>query len=183
MIPARPSDGSACRAVGHRGDAILIGLWQPISNRPMSSKSLVEQLLTVDTARWVLLFPVLIVVWHIVVLAGILFASSLVHFCGPEDLVSGTCSAQWYSRTVKGLMVGFSGMSAIAVVASAYLMTPRFKAPVTWIVFGVGAVTAIIMAAAGQALWESVSTIGCGWLAARLCAGTHGQKFNTQNSP
>ena len=136
----------------------------------MSWRELCAPLFTWDTARWIFLFPVLIIAWHCVLLVGILFATSLDHFCDPDDMVSGLCTAQWYSRTVRGLTIGFSGLSAVAVVAITYLMSPRFKPLVMWIVFGLGSLVAVIMAAVGNALMESVCAILCGWLAARLCA-------------
>jgi len=110
------------------------------------------------------LAPIVAVVgWFVVLFLGLAAVGVLDSFCPPEEMVSGSCQADWYGPAVDALIVAFSGLSAVVVVLAPTLMAPSRKIAVAAVAFGCGAAVALSMwASEPELLAEFLAAFGCG---------------------
>jgi len=84
-------------------------------------------------------------------------------FCPPEEMVSGSCQADWYRPAFDALVAAFSGLSAVVVVLAPTLMAPSRRVAVAAVAFGCGAAVALSMwASEPELLAEFLAAFGCG---------------------
>ncbi|MCB1036965.1 MAG: hypothetical protein KDD47_24270 [Acidobacteria bacterium] len=122
-----------------------------------------------ETLRWACVPLVAIAVWYGTALLGIVGYEVLESLCPPELVVSGLCTAPWFSSAVDGLTA-----VCTAVVAAALVLVPAWVAPrhrfviaclaylfgaafATYLAFGGGFLNLFLLAAASGslALWAA----------------------------
>lgn len=87
--------------------------------------------------------------WYGTVSAGIL-AYEFMHALCPSDLmVSGQCTADWFSIAIDLLVLAFSGLAAFGMVVVPTLLAPSRKSLIARFSFLVGVSFAIYLVASG----------------------------------
>lgn len=80
-----------------------------------------------------------------------LFITDLIHsFCPAELVVSGLCTAKWYSRTVDGTIIFGAALAAVFVVMFPTLLAPEKRFEVAAAFYILGAVAMLLMAGGGR---------------------------------
>ena len=102
--------------------------------------------------RWFMLVPVTLLAWFAVVCAtGLLLHRIELFLCPPEDLFSGACYNESVGRTmvvIRNVLIHVAiGLSAIAVLVTAFLIAPEGKESVVWLTLLIGSLFAIAFAA------------------------------------
>lgn len=95
-----------------------------------------------STLRWLLVIPSAVVAWYAAHVLGISTLSLFENFCPMEKMLSGACVAAWWQPLESGIVVLFSGVSAVLVVLCATLTAPGRKRAVAIIAYLTGAAVA-----------------------------------------
>jgi len=118
----------------------------------------------VRTLRWVLV-PLLAPVGYAVAVLMVVFLTQLLRrICPPEKLVSGMCTAAWYSGLELAAFALATALGAAFWVVLPVLAAPAYRCHVAWVAFASGAV---------YATWF-ISQVGMGFavpLASALAVG------------
>ena len=98
--------------------------------------------------RWLILVPVTLLAWFAVVCATILLYEVInKSLCPPGDIVSGSCTNDSVVLILHIWIHVAIGLSAIAVLVTAFLIAPEGKEPVVWLTLLIGSLFAIAFAA------------------------------------
>ena len=136
--------------------------------------------ISVKTLRWIAAPLVGVLAWYIALVAGIAVASSLDHFCPPDLMVSGMCSAWWHSYAVDVSVVSFAGMAALLVVLSAALVAPSHKLQTAWVAYIVGCLFAVYAVLQTSAFGAFIAALLAGMIALLGVARFPGARKSTR---
>lgn len=83
------------------------------------------------------------VAWYLAFVVGLLTYSFVENAtCPAGEMESGICTNEKVMRVLEGVVVAAIAFSAIAGVGAATAMAPAYKAAVSWVAFGAGALVA-----------------------------------------
>ncbi len=116
----------------------------------------------VTTIRWALIPIASIVAWYLALVLGIVLLSIAEWFCPADELISGACVAPWFRAVESGIFGTSTALSAVFVVAAAFLAAPAAKVLIAWIAFSIGSIVAFVfaMGASAWGLFASAVTAG-----------------------
>jgi hypothetical protein len=139
------------------------------------SRSLEGQAALTTLARWLLVPLSAIAVWYAVFLLGFAGIGLLDHFCPPDLVVSGACTASWHYPAVEVLILLCTALVSVGIVLVPALVAPAKRLHVAALAYGCGAAFAIY-AASGGSLWGPFAAAAlCGsgalWFAAARWRG------------
>ena len=93
--------------------------------------------------RWLLTVPLAYVGYVVTLLAVVLLTSLLRLLCPPELLVSGLCTASWYSSVEVGAFALSTALGAALFVALPTFVAPSHRPRVAGVAFVAGAAFAV----------------------------------------
>lgn len=115
--------------------------------------------------RWVLLLPALVVVWYAWLAAGLFGHVWLERsLCPPGEMVSGVCENVWVARCLGLWVKAMAAGVAASLVATAFVLAPRWRRQLALLVYGVGTVAALSVTRWGGDGWFAVGAGGLTWL-------------------
>jgi len=94
--------------------------------------------LQVQALRWVLVPLLAPLGYFVAVCTGVLFTQVLLRTCPPESVVSGACTASWYSNAELGAVALAAALGATAWVILPALAAPSRRDWVAWVAFACG---------------------------------------------
>lgn len=132
--------------------------------------------------RWILLVPIAILAWYVAFFFGIVALDIRDSLCPSEYMVSGMCKGPFGRITMKLLMVLFSGISAIFVVASSALVAPTHKGivAITAFVVGSGAAAIFLFGSKFEFWQEFISAVLFGGATCYIFVRRHGTRYQSQ---
>ena len=95
--------------------------------------------------RWICVIPFAILGWYLCLFAGLFAMGVLDWLCPRELIVSGYCTAEWYSFGQEAFIVAFSSLSAAVVILFASFMSPANKKKVAITTFIIGVLVSIFL--------------------------------------
>jgi hypothetical protein len=108
----------------------------------------------VNLVRWLATAPLAFLGYVVALLAVVLLTSLLSRLCPPDLLVSGLCTASWYSSVEVGAFALSTALGAALFVALPVLVAPSHRSRVAAVAF---------IAGAAYALWF-LTQVGLGFL-------------------
>ncbi len=118
----------------------------------------------VEFIRWVLVAPVAVFGFYLSFVLGIVSYSALNYICPKEQMVSGMCTASWYSPALDVLFILCPSIGAILVVAFSSYIAPKNKAQTSKFVYVVGSCIALYWAFISNNWWAFLGTVVAGLL-------------------
>jgi hypothetical protein len=109
--------------------------------------------------RWILVVPSAIVGWFSALFLGMALVSVADYCCPPELVLSGACTATWYSNVVDALVVFGASISAVLAILCGVLMAPGQRKMVARVVFATGLAFALYATILTSA-WSAFSSAG-----------------------
>lgn len=116
--------------------------------------------------RWALTPVVSLLGWYLALVISMGLYALTQSLCPQEHLVSGLCSASWFSAASKAIICFGAGLAATLVVLFSALMAPAKKMQVAWFVFALGLVVAVCMTLQTGAFTELCTAVFFGLMTA-----------------
>lgn len=136
-----------------------------MSERPQVSRR--------DVLRFVAVLPTAVLCWWASLLLGFALDSLAMHYCPPESILSGFCTASWAPSVHRAIVIFCAGFAAfmVVVVPSAVAPRPAQRPGVALVLLILGLFAAGLMAvqagARGEAIAAAVGGV-LGWLLVRV---------------
>lgn len=108
--------------------------------------------------RWIFLIPLPVIAW-----LAVLFIGMLTHgyaeraLCPPDDIVSGYCNDEGVQSKISWLIPAFSGLSAFAVVLTAFAVAPTDRVVAAWLALLIGSLLAAYMLGLSLAFFAALA--------------------------
>jgi hypothetical protein len=116
------------------------------------------------TLRWILIPIACFAAWHLAVIVGIFILSTAELFCPRDHISTDMCMAPWWQFVETGIFCFSTGLSAVLVVMAGFFIAPAARVQVAWLIYGVGSIIALYMAAMTSAWYMFASAIVAGVL-------------------
>jgi hypothetical protein len=114
--------------------------------------------------RWALLIPAVWASWSIALMTGYALLSFAESRCPAELMVSGLCTAHWFTYASRAASSVGAAMAAVLIVLSCTYVAPSHRRQVATTVFAVGAVAAVVMGVLAVAWTEAICAVAAGAL-------------------
>ena len=126
-----------------------------------------------EVLRFVAVLPVAVLCWWASLLLGFALDSLAMHYCPPESILSGFCTASWAPRVHQAIVVFCAGFAAftVVVVPSAVAPRPAQRPGVALVLLIFGLFAAGLMAMQAGAHQEAIAAAvggAMGWLLVRV---------------
>ena len=99
----------------------------------------------VQLLRWMMILPGALVAWWTAIAVGLLYVALLERLCPPEFMLSGMCTAPWYSTAFEAGVIAGASLAAVLVMLTVILLAPMHKRVMAISAFSLGSTVAVYM--------------------------------------
>lgn len=133
--------------------------------------------------RWLLILPVSILGWYLVFIIGMGLLGVIEKLCSEEQMISGRCTAYWYTNAKDALIILLAGLSAVIVVLVSYFLAPAHRSTTAIVAFLIGAAVATYVVIDTGSWFEYAAAITGGLLTTFLVSRRRFREVGVEKRP